>query len=74
MLQAKIIGPITERLLRETGLKQGMRVLDLGCGAGDVVMLAADLVGPRDLSSVLTGALRRLTWPATESVAQVMTT
>ena len=36
MLQAKIIGPITERLLRETGLKQGMRVLDLGCGAGDV--------------------------------------
>jgi SAM-dependent methyltransferase len=25
---------------------QGMRVLDLGCGAGDVAILAAELVGP----------------------------
>jgi 2-polyprenyl-3-methyl-5-hydroxy-6-metoxy-1,4-benzoquinol methylase len=47
MLQADVLRPTTERLLREAGLRQGMRVLDLGCGAGDVAMLAADLVGPR---------------------------
>jgi ubiquinone/menaquinone biosynthesis C-methylase UbiE len=46
-LQAQIIGPITERLLRRLGIKEGMRVLDLGCGAGDVSMLAAEMVGPR---------------------------
>ncbi len=44
--QAKIIGPITERLLRSAGVAPGMRVLDVGCGAGDVSMIAAQLVGP----------------------------
>jgi ubiquinone/menaquinone biosynthesis C-methylase UbiE len=44
--QAAILRPITERLLREIGLTQGMSVLDLGCGAGDVSMLAGEIVGP----------------------------
>jgi len=44
--QAKILRPITERLLRSAGIAPGLRVLDLGCGAGDVAMLAAELVGP----------------------------
>ena len=44
--QAKILRPITERLLRSAGARPGMRVLDLGSGAGDVAMLAAELVGP----------------------------
>jgi|SRR5215469_9676179 len=44
--QAAILRPITERLLRCAGIKPGMRVLDLGTGAGDVAMLAAELVGP----------------------------
>lgn len=44
--QAAMLRPITERLLRSAGIDAGMRVLDLGCGAGDVSMLAAELVGP----------------------------
>src|SRR5262245_34156229 len=44
--QAAILRPITERLLRCAGIQTGMRVLDLGSGAGDVAMLAAALVGP----------------------------
>jgi ubiquinone/menaquinone biosynthesis C-methylase UbiE len=44
--QAAMLRPITERLLRDAGIDAGMRVLDLGCGAGDVSMLAAELVGP----------------------------
>src|SRR5258708_25867657 len=43
--QSQIINPVTERLLRQTAVKQGMRVLDVGCGAGDVSLLAAELVG-----------------------------
>ena len=44
--QAAMLRPITERLLRSAGIDAGVRVLDLGCGAGDVSMLAAELVGP----------------------------
>jgi 2-polyprenyl-3-methyl-5-hydroxy-6-metoxy-1,4-benzoquinol methylase len=40
-----ILRPITERLLRQAGLTQGMRVLDLGCGTGGVSLLAAEMVG-----------------------------
>ena len=43
--QSQILRPVTERLLRQTGVKQGMRVLDVGCGAGDVSFLAAEMVG-----------------------------
>jgi SAM-dependent methyltransferase len=44
--QSKVIDPLSERLFREAGLTAGMRVLDLGSGAGDVSMLAARIVGP----------------------------
>jgi ubiquinone/menaquinone biosynthesis C-methylase UbiE len=43
--QAAILRPTTERLLRSAGIEPGMRVLDLGCGAGDVALLAGKLVG-----------------------------
>ena len=36
---------MTERLLKLSGLREGMRVLDMGCGAGDLTMLAATIVG-----------------------------
>jgi len=41
-----MLRPITERFLRSAGIDAAMRVLDLGCGAGDVSMIAAELVGP----------------------------
>ena len=43
--QARLIDPITQRFFREAGIGPGMRVLDIGGGAGDVAFLAADLVG-----------------------------
>ena len=45
--QARFHNPFTRRLLEEAALKEGMRVLDVGSGAGDVALLAAELVGPR---------------------------
>jgi SAM-dependent methyltransferase len=43
-LQARLLEPMTRRFLLEAGLKAGMRVLDLGSGAGDVSLLIADIV------------------------------
>ena len=43
--QAELFDPLTERLFGTAGLGSGMRVLELGSGAGDVAMLAARLVG-----------------------------
>jgi SAM-dependent methyltransferase len=43
--QNKLVAPLTERLFRRAGLKPGMRVLDIGSGAGDVAFLAARFVG-----------------------------
>jgi SAM-dependent methyltransferase len=44
--QARLYGTFTRRLLEDAGVERGMRVLDLGSGAGDVALLAAGLVGP----------------------------
>ena len=46
MLQHRIYGAATRQLLTEAGIATGMRVLDVGSGAGDVALLLADLVGP----------------------------
>jgi SAM-dependent methyltransferase len=46
-IQARLIGPITRRYFVEAGIVSGMRVLDVGSGAGDVALLAADLVGEK---------------------------
>ena len=44
-LQAHLVDPITRQYLTEAGIGPGMRVLDVGSGAGDVSFLAAALVG-----------------------------
>jgi len=40
------LNPFTRHVLHEAGLTEGMRVLDVGTGAGDVALLAAEIVGP----------------------------
>jgi len=45
MAQARLIDPITRQFFQEAAIVPGMRVLDVGSGAGDVAFLAADLVG-----------------------------
>ena len=44
--QAEIFRPLTERMLRNAGIRAGMHVLDVGCGAGDVSFLVSAVVGP----------------------------
>jgi ubiquinone/menaquinone biosynthesis C-methylase UbiE len=45
-LQASILNPLSDQLLRRAGLSAGFRVLDIGCGIGELSMVAARLVGP----------------------------
>jgi tRNA A58 N-methylase Trm61 len=43
--QSAFINPFTRALFMEAGIAPSMSVLDVGSGAGDVALLAADLVG-----------------------------
>lgn len=45
-MQSAFIRDLTADMLKRAGLRPGMRVLDIGCGAGDVALLAGELVGP----------------------------
>src|SRR6266478_5081795 len=46
MQQGAILREPLAAAFRAAGIGPGMRVLDIGCGVGDVAMLAAELVGP----------------------------
>ena len=46
-VQARLVDPITRGFLCDAGISSGMRVLDVGSGAGDVALLAADLVSDK---------------------------
>lgn len=74
--QASVLRPSTERLLRAAGVSAGMRVLDVGCGAGDVSFLVGELVGPTGQvigvdvdADALTVAERRRTASSMSNVA-----
>jgi SAM-dependent methyltransferase len=43
--QGRVLGPATERVLRGAGIADGMRVLDVGCGVGEVARVVHELVG-----------------------------
>jgi ubiquinone/menaquinone biosynthesis C-methylase UbiE len=45
LLQGQLYNDYTEHALRLAGLRPGMRILDVGCGPGDVSFIAARLVG-----------------------------
>ena len=45
-LQGRVLAPATRTILATAGVRPGMRVLDLGSGAGDAAFVAAGLVGP----------------------------
>ena len=44
--QSEVFAAATGDVLRNAGLKPGMTVLDVGCGVGDVALMAAEMVGP----------------------------
>jgi 2-polyprenyl-3-methyl-5-hydroxy-6-metoxy-1,4-benzoquinol methylase len=43
--QAEAFEPFTRQLFQQAGISKGMRVLDVGCGSGDISFLVAELVG-----------------------------
>lgn len=47
--QGRFLGDLTEHALHLAGIVPGMRVLDVGCGVGDVSFLAAQMVGPQGM-------------------------
>jgi len=44
--QARLVAPLTRRLIERAGIASGMHVLDIGSGPGDVALLTARIVGP----------------------------
>ena len=44
--QSRIYGPSTQRLCERAGITKGMRILEIGSGAGDVALMLAERVGP----------------------------
>lgn len=44
--QGRALTPATRFILQSAGIRRGMRVLDLGSGAGDNALVASELVGP----------------------------
>ena len=69
-LQGEFYRDLTVDVLQRAGIGTGMHVLDIGCGVGNVSLLAAELVGPR--GSVLgidrsTEATKLAAWRAAEA-------
>ena len=79
MWSATVLRSSITRFLEDAGIKPGMRVLDVGCGAGDVALIAAGMVGPTgsvvgiDLNEkVLETAGQRLTELGVNNVSYVL--
>ena len=44
-LQAQLVDPFTREFFQKAGLTTGMKVLEIGCGAGDTSLLVLEIVG-----------------------------
>ena len=44
--QSRIYGESTRRLCKRAGISEGMRILEIGSGAGDVTLMLSELAGP----------------------------
>ncbi len=44
--QSRLYDGLTRQLFNDAGIRSGMKVLDIGSGAGDVSLILADVVGP----------------------------
>ena len=64
-LQSGRLETMTRRFLGDAGIARGMRVLELGCGLGDLTKLVAEIIGPRgeivtvDRSSIMLANARQ---------------
>ena len=68
--QGQALGPFTRQLFEEAGISRGMRVLDVGCGGGDVAFLAADLVGPNGKVMGVDRERRAVDWANARATSQ----
>ena len=57
-LEAKTDSGVSERQLRRTGLRQGMRAIDVGCGTGAVTRTMARIAAPEQVVGVDISAAR----------------
>ena len=65
-IQGDLYRDITRRAFLDAGIGPGMRVLDIGCGTGDVSLTVAPIVGAEGRPPP--GALRNdPTWPERKS-------
>src|SRR5215475_1083290 len=62
MTQGGILRQPLESAFRAAGITTGMRILDIGCGVGDVAMLAAEIVGPSGLVVALDRDAASIEW------------
>lgn len=68
--RALLWNPSTRRMLEDAGIAAGMTVLDVGSGAGDVALLAAEIVGTQ--GSVLGIDVNRLILETARTRAKAM--
>lgn len=71
--QAVVLEDTTRRLFLDAGLAPGMRVLDVGCGVGDVAFLAASIVGDEGEVVGVDADPRALTLARARAVSQGLT-
>jgi SAM-dependent methyltransferase len=68
--QARILAPATRAILQMAGIEPGMRVIDLGTGAGDVALELAAMVGPSGSVTGIDQSAEALAWARRRTLAR----